>query len=528
MTRFDGDLGEIEHLKYDVTNIVHYVRQQSKVLVIGAGGGRDILSCLAFGQDSVLAVELNENILRVVNGRFGDYTGHLDRYPNVRFVADEARSFVAGSSEEFDVIQVSLIDTFAATAAGAFVLAENGLYTIEAWKLFLQHLTGDGVLTFSRWYFRDYPGEVYRLVSLAAGAIQEAGDRDPRSRIIVVRYIPQGEPVGVGTILVGKRPFTVAEQETVQAVAERMGFEVVLDPGHAIDPVFAGIASGQDARTAGESLPIDITPPTDDKPFFFHMLRLRDAFRPSSWNQAANRTNMAAVSILAVLLLVVTVLTLACFVIPLRLTAKRTHLRGNRLLFLFFIAIGLGFMLVEVSQMQRLIVFLGHPTYGLTVVLFTLLLSGGMGSFLTNRTANAGLRRGGLWTLAALLAVILVFGILTPRALPAFAGHGTPTRIALAAAMLFPLGLLMGSAFPLGMRLASGRDRALTPWLWGMNGAASVCASVLAVAVALSAGISAAYWLGFLCYAAAFVAFLGASRSAASISSRGVVTTSDS
>lgn len=344
----------------------------------------------------------------------------------------------------------------------------------------------------------------------------------------MVRHLPKGESVGIGTLLVGKRPFTVAEQETVRAVADRMGFEVALDPEHAIDPVFAGIASGQDARAVGASLPIDITPPTDDKPFFFHMLRLRNAFRPSSWNQAANRTSMAGLSILAVLLLVVILMALACFVIPLRLTARRTPLRGNRLLFLFFIAIGLGFMLVEVSQMQRLIVFLGHPTYGLTVVLFTLLLSGGIGSLLTNRTGNAGLRRGGGLILGALLAVILVFGILTPRAMHAFSGCNTPARIALTAGMLFPLGLCMGTAFPLGMRLASGRDQALTPWLWGMNGAASVCASVLAVAVALSAGISAAYWLGLVCYAAAFVAFLTSSRSAAPISNRGVVTTSDS
>ena len=129
MTHFDGDLRGVEHLKYDVTNIAYYLRSGHDALVIGAGGGRDVLSALAFGARSVTAVEINKDIIGTVNGRFGDFTGHLDRDPRVRFVNDEARSFVARSPDRFGSIQISLIDTWAATAAGAFVLGENSLYT---------------------------------------------------------------------------------------------------------------------------------------------------------------------------------------------------------------------------------------------------------------------------------------------------------------------------------------------------------------------------------------------------------------
>src|SRR5215475_1322095 len=166
VTHFDGkNWDEVDYLKYDVTNMAHYLRPSSNVLVVGTGGGRDILSALAFQQKSVLGVEINGDIIRAVNGRFGDFSGHLDWDHRVRFVNDEARSYIARQTSKFDIIQISLIDSWAATAAGAFVLAENSLYTTEAWKVFFEHISPNGLLTVSRWYYRDRPGEVYRLVS---------------------------------------------------------------------------------------------------------------------------------------------------------------------------------------------------------------------------------------------------------------------------------------------------------------------------------------------------------------------------
>jgi hypothetical protein len=299
--------------------------------------------------------------------------------------------------------------------------------------------------------------------------------------------------------------FSDGDLDALERLAHEMRFEVVLTPRFALDPVFERLASGRELEAAAAELPINVAPPTDDSPFFFHMLRLRDIFRPERRDQGTVTFNMEAVSTLGRLLITVVGLTLLCIVVPLVLTADRTPLRGAAHHFVYFAGIGLGFMLVEISQMQRLVVFLGHPTYGLSVVLFTLLLSSGLGSWSTSRIGGSDLTAS--MVLVGLLVLLVAFGFATPSLLQTFAASATAVRIAIAVAMLFPLGLVMGTAFPIGMRAAAARAPALAPWLWGINGATSVCASVLAVAVALTAGISASYWTGAACYTMAVSSF---------------------
>jgi hypothetical protein len=518
LTAFDGDMHQVEHLKYDITNLPHYVRHDARVLVVGSGGGRDILSALAFGQRSVVAVEINRDIIDAVNRRFGQFTGHLDRDPRVTFVNDEARSYIARQRDRFDIIQISLIDTWAATSAGAFVLTENSLYTRDAWTLFLQRLSPGGVLSVSRWYFRDRPSEVYRLATLAAAALERLGVADPRAHIVIARNLqPSGYrnvPDGIGTILVSRDPFSRADLDALDAVARTMQFDLVLTPRAALDPTFAKIASGNSLEAFAASFPINIAPPTDDSPFFFHMLRLRDVFNPAIWLPGERSIHMSAVATLGTLLVLVTVLSTLCVIVPLFVTTRGSPLNGAAHLFVFFASIGLGFMLVEISQMQRLIIFLGHPTYSLSVVLSTLLLSSGLGSYATGTMNRHGASAAGSALMGILLGLLVLFGSLTPRAIAAFQEATTPIRITVAAGVLFPLGLGMGMAFPLGMKIASARHAPLTPWFWGINGAMSVCASVLAVAIALNSGISAAFWSGVACYGAAALAFVMASREA--------------
>ncbi len=513
LTNFNGDFSTVEHLRYDVTNIAHYVRPNSRVLVVGTGGGRDVLSALAFNQKEVIGVEINEDIIGAANRRFGDFTGHLDRDPRVRFVRDEARSYVARMREQVDILQVSLIDTWAATASGAFVLTENSLYTTEAWKIFLNHLSPAGVLTFSRWYFKERPGEVYRLATLAVQTLKECGIQDPRSHFVIVRGLRAhrpNAPDGIGTILVSKQPFSSADLDTLSAVCERMNFEVVQSPRESADAMYARIAGGGDISDLIAGYPLDISAPTDESPFFFHMLRLKDVFQRSLWSAAGEMAfNLKAVAVLAVLLVTVIVLTLLCIIIPLWLTTRRATLKGTLPLFLFFVSIGFGFMLVEISQMQRLIVFLGHPTYGLSVVLFSLLLASGIGSFTTDRISSS---KGAMVRLSLLLIALAIFGMATPAAIQAFQAESTAVRIAVSVAILFPLGFFMGMAFPLGMKAAAGFSPEVTPWLWGINGATSVCASVLAVVIALSFSITTSFWLGFVCYTGAVISLVWASR----------------
>ncbi|RJP16663.1 MAG: hypothetical protein C4520_18125 [Candidatus Abyssobacteria bacterium SURF_5] len=513
LTGFDGDLGDLEYLRYDITNLAHYARPDSDVLVIGAGGGRDILSALVFKQKSVTGIEMNDAIVSAVNDRFGAFTGHLDQNPRVTFVSDEARSWVTRQKKSFDIIQLSLIDTWAATSAGAFVLSENSLYTVEAWNVFLKHLSPDGILTVSRWYHRFMPGEMYRLSSLAAASLRQLGVTRPRNHMVIVRRMLNGSamnPDGIGTLLVSRRDFTNAQLETIEATAGAMGFEVVFSPRSAVDPFFTQIVSAKNIEPVAEAYPLDITPPTDDDPFFFNMLRIRDAFNPELWEQGNVRFNMEAVFVLAELLILVLILTLLFLVLPLLLKRNGTSLAGSLPLFIYFAGIGFGFMLIEISQMQRMIIFLGHPTYGLSIVLFSLLLSSGVGSYLTEKLQNQ--RPLYVQILFLLLLILITYGLATPHFIDAFEGSPTPIRILSAIAGLIPLGLFLGMAFPIGIKVAADKWKEVTPWFWAINGTTSVTASVLAIAISMNWTIGSAFWTGFVCYGCSFLSLGWLSR----------------
>lgn len=517
LTAFHGDYNDVDFLKYDVTNLVHYIRSNANMLVVGAGGGRDVLSALTFGQKSVVAVEINEDTINAVNERFGNFTGYLDRDPRVTFVNDEARSYIARQGAQYDIIQVSLIDTWVATTAGAFVFTENSLYTVEGWDIFLKRLTPNGVLTFSRWYFRDRPGEMYRLTTLATAALEKQGIQNPRDHIMIVRRMfgrNDDSPHGIGTILVSKQPFSEQDIATIERISKEMSFDVVLTPHTTIDPAFEKLTSPQESAAFIQNYPLNISATTDDSPFFFQMLHIRDMFNLDLQQQGAMSFNQHAVRVLGLLLIVMLFLTLLCIVVPLLLTMRKVPLRGSLPLFVFFISIGLGYMLIEMSQMQRLSIFLGHPTYGLSVGMFTLLISSGIGSSLTNRIPSPETSSVSSVLLLVLLVLLVSFGLLTPLIITSFQSLTTPLRILLAVVIVFPLGLFMGMAFPMGMKIATHATPALTSWMWGVNGAASVSASVLALAISFTSSISTSFWLGFACYVSAFLAFLWSKRTA--------------
>lgn len=516
LTRFDGDLGKLGYLRYDITNLAHSLRSDADVLVVGAGGGRDILSALVFDQASVLGLEVNSSILDVTHRRFGDFTGHLDAHPKTRFEHDEARSFIARSKDHFDILQISLIDSWAATAAGAFVLTENSLYTVEAWKSFLEHLKPGGILTVTRYYFEKHPGAAYRMTSLAVAALEEMGVQSPRDHIALVRLPPNNRSAPtMGTILVSRDPFSAEDMAKLDRVVTDLRFRLVLTPEFALDEVFEGIAAGGDLDDLYASLPLDVSPSTDDRPFFFHMLRLRDVFNPAlRGDQGIANFNIQAVIILGVLLLTVTVLTALFIVVPLVLRSRISSVREVAPWFLVFAGIGAGFMMIEISQMERLVVFLGHPIYALSVVLFTLLLSSGLGSFATQRIADEELAKAIPIRLGILLAALALFGFLTPAITASLGSASNPVRIAASIGVLAPIGFMMGMPFPMGIRAAASRPSTedLTPWLWGMNGATSVLASVLAIVVAMNAGITVSFWTGFACYVVAVAGMLWAIR----------------
>jgi hypothetical protein len=476
-------------------------------MIVGTGGGRDVLTGLLFGKERILGVDVNEDILDLANNQFGDFTGHLDRHPRVRLVNDEARSYLARLQDQFDVLQITFVDTWAATAAGAFTLTENSLYTREAWGVYLDHLTPQGVLAVSRGFIeKDRMLEMYRLTGLARAALLDRGATRPEDHMVVVRnVVPPSEKSwgGMALLMVSRMPYTPEDLAEVRRHADALGFEVVLTPEGGPIPDLVAMARGEGAEEVAARLRIDLSVPTDNAPFFFNMLRPVDWVLPRDMEQAYY-PNLVAVSMLVNLLVVVAVLTVLCVIVPLALTTSRPPLRRHGPHLLYFAAIGLGFMFIEVALLQRLTIFLGHPTYSLTTILFALLIAGGLGSFLSSRLGSAGWVR---WVppVGLLIAVSFV-GFASGPALRMFEASGTPVRVAVATALVAVAGLFMGTALPMGMRSAANAAPSLIPWLWGVNGATSVFGSVLAAAVALAYGISASYWAGVGCYFLAVLA----------------------
>jgi hypothetical protein len=503
LTRYTGNPADTDFLRYDITNLAHYAKQGADVLVIGVGGGRDILSALEFDARSVTGVEINGNILDATNGFYGDFTGHLDRDARVKFVNDEARSYLARTKKHYDIIQISLIDTWAATSAGAYALSENSLYTTEAWNIFLDRLEPDGILSVSRWYQISpdrKPLETYRTVALAAKTLKQRGVASPRDNMLAWHGPTYGYGQNAATLLVSPRPFSSADSRTLLDEAARLEFTPVLNRDQAIDPTFAALASPEGPAPGIERIAEDISAPDDNRPFFFQMASIRTFLEGQGFG---DDLSTRPVLVLAVLALTVIGLTIACIVVPLLLTTDRRAHRGMRPYYTYFAGIGLGFLLVEISQLQRLSIFLGHPIYALTVVLFTVLLFSGMGSMVTERIARVERPASMVLPLGLLLLAVAVFGLLTPRLIESMDDRTTPVRIATAVALLAPLSFLMGMPFALGMRAAATRRDAPTAFLWGINGATSVCASVFGMVIAVFFGIAAAFWAGFVAYALA-------------------------
>jgi SAM-dependent methyltransferase len=505
ITRHDGDLNKLSYLKDDVINAAYLVQPPADVAVIGVGGGRDILSAQSFGARRIYGIEINPAIFEVLTDKFADFSGHLDRQPGVSLVNAEARSYINHSSDRYDLVQVSLIDTWAATAAGGLTLTENRLYTVEAWDDFYRSLKPGGLLSVSRWYdSAAHSGEFYRLVAIAAAALQRSGV--PASEL--AQHVIALNVGNVVTVITRPDAFTSAQWQGARERLLARNFRILLGPDIAFDAVTTTLMSGKADAAYFASLPENIAPSTDDNPFFFYTARLRDLVAAPS---LALTNNSPAVSMTLLLLVVALAACFYYIVSPFARLARRMPLAVLTPPVLYFCAIGMGFMLIEISQMQRLMVFLGHPVYGLGVVLFTILLFGGAGSV----TVGAGAARSGeiVARIAALLATLVVAGFLTPWLTSWARSEATDMRILLSVLLLAPPAFCMGMMFPLGLNIWR-RHEALLPFFWSANGITSMFASVLGMALSIEFGIANTYAVGGCFYLVCAVVIFG-SRSAA-------------
>lgn len=505
MYRFSEDKAAADFLKYDVTNLAYFLPGRERAAVIGVGGGRDVLSAWTFGLRDITAVEINPIFVKLLTGLedYADFAG-LSKLEGVDFVVDEARSWFTRTRQTFDVIQMSLVDTWAATTAGAFTLSENGLYTREAWQIFFERLTPKGVFSVSRWYAPGNLNETGRMVSLATAALLASGKKNPR------RHIFLASAGNIATLLVLRSPLSRADLAVLEETAERYRYQVLISPSiRPASEVLHNIITSvnEDALELYTSnLELDLTPPTDDRPFFFNQLpptKILESFF-SADAAIANRPgavsgNLAATVTLVILFLISAGLVGVTIIAPILPAIKDV---GGRLVTAgtgYFLLIGIGFMTVEIALLQRMTVFLGHPIYSLSVVLFTLILAAGIGSFISDRLKLDSVPRFAIWSLLT-GGYIVALPLWLPDLLITFDSADLSSRVGLAIGVIAPAAFLMGFGFPTGMRLISAVDRRPTPWFWGINGAAGVLASIFAVANSISFGISATMNVGAACY----------------------------
>jgi hypothetical protein len=501
------DLKKHEYVAWDITSLAYQLRPGAKALVIGAGGGRDVLTALWFGSADVTGVELNRDIVAWLRGKYADFAGHLYDKPGVRLVVDDGRNFVRSSAEAYDVLQISMIDTFAATAAGAYALSENNLYTAQAFDAYLDHLTDAGILSINR-FFLDPPQQTLRIVTLAREALERRGVKEPARHLVVVR---KRNPLDMnGIVLVKKAPFTDAEVDHVRAVCARMKFEPVSLPGTELDNAFTAYLRTPDPEAFYQDYAFDVRPPSDDRPFFFNTFKVAtfaDSLRLRASVEDIRVYNYDAVFILFVLLALAAVSLAVFLFLPLlrRGTGEATGRRLPAPQLTYFVWVGLGFILVEVVLIQRFNLYLGHPVYSLAVILVSLLAFSGLGSALTARWARYPRAWHRAAACAAVVLLVAAHELLWPVFLNRTLGLPLATRIALTVAFLAPIGLAMGIPYPLGLRAVSAEHSDGLPWVWAVNAAASVLGSILAFAVALAVGFQIVLLCGGACYAAALV-----------------------
>ena len=499
---------------------------QPSTLVIEPGGGLDVLTALRNGAGSVTAVISNPLVVEAVGEQFAGHAAGILGRSGVTVVEEGARSYLSRTDERFGVIQVSLADSFRPVLAGAYGVSENYLYTVEAFESYYRRLGPGGFLSVTRWA-QTPPSEGVRVVSVAVDALERQGV-EPGDHIAVIRSLQ------TITLIVKRDPLDDGDIDAVRGFADSLQYDLVYHPGIAAEdlnrfsvhptPAYHVTVSAILDTSAREGLYAgyshDISPVTDDRPFYFHLFR---------WSQtpeilgSLGRTfqPFGGAGFLIVLgSLVVAVVAAGVFILlPLlfrhnrqgRLgvsegqsvtpALSRSPSPGRLWPFVYFAGLGLGFLWVEIPLLQRFILYLDQPAYAFATVLFGVLVWSGVGSLASDRLS---VPMAAVVSVVAGLSVLYAFGL--PLLFDATLGLPLAGRLALSVALLAPLGIAMGMPFPGAIRMLGGQAPGLVPWAWAVNGSASVVSAILATVLALSFGFTWVILGGAAAYLAAAAA----------------------
>jgi hypothetical protein len=509
ITDFRGDLSKLGYLGDTTSAVAYHLIELPHVLVLGAGGGGDVLNALYHGAVSVDAVELNPQVLELVAKEHKDFAGHIygpdSPYPVQVHVA-EARGFVRATTKRYDLIQIALLDSVSASAAGTHALSESYLYTVEAFTDLYQHLTPGGIISITRW-LKTPPRDMIRLFGTAVVALEQSDGAVPAQQLAMIRGWR------TGTLLIKKGTFNAADRAAIQNFCRERSFDLAYYPqmpeveanryNQLAEPIFFRAAQAilsNDRKQFYEGYPFNIRPTTDNRPYFFQFLRFdslvqmvrtvgRSAIPFIEWGYLL----LIATLIQAVLAGVVLIL-IPLFFLKREDTSSITHNSRftNWQVFVYFLSLGVGFMFIEMSFIQKFLLLLANPTYAVAVVLCAFLLFAGLGSLFSLKLRAIGkLRQPPIAVAIGMLSVIaLVYLQLLPPIFHRFLASSDALKIAVSIGLIAPLAFFMGMPFPLGIDWLQRHHPHLIAWAWGINGYASVVSAILATCLAIAFGFN--------------------------------------
>jgi spermidine synthase len=511
ITQYNGNPESIGFLGDETAALPYTLLSEPEVLVLGAGGGADVLMALYHDAAHIDAVELNPHMTELVAHTFADFAGHVYDDPRVAVHAAEGRRFVAGNDRDYDLIQIGLLDSFAAASAGVHALSESYLYTVEAMRDYLDDLRPGGLLAITRW-IKSPPRDSLKLAATAIEALGQDRNGDPAGRLAVIRSW------NTVTLLVRNGEFSNEDVNAIREFAGSRSFDTAYFPG--IDPadtnrfnlldepwLYQGIVAmlGDDASAYFDDYKFHIEPATDDSPYFSHFFKWRSL--PEMLQlRAVGGAGLVEWGYLIVVATLLQATVAGGLLILLPLFRARRARTGTVRFGTYFLLLGLAFLFVEIAFIQKFTLFLGHPLYAVAVVLASFLVFAGLGSAfsarLVGRTIGPGLRPVSL-AVAGIVGIAVVYLLALPTILDLFTGLADASRILLAVALIGPLALFMGIPFPLGLRRVASEAPDFVPWAWGINGFASVVSAVLATLLAIHFGFAAVIGLALLLYVAA-------------------------
>jgi hypothetical protein len=517
ITRFDGNLDALGYMG-DVTAALPYALLDAPhVLILGAGGGADVLLALYNGAGKIDAVELNPQMTNLVTDTYADFAGHLYDDERITVHTREARGFVARSKNQYDLIQVALLDSFAASGSGMQALNESYLYTVEAIQEYLKHTAPGGMLAITRW-LKLPPRDNLKLVATVVEALQEMGIAEPGRQLAMIRNW------NTSTLLVKQGEFSVDDIAVIREFARSHSFDTAFYPSmpaHAanrfnlLDQAFLydGITAllGEEADDFVERYKFHIAPATDDKPYFFHFfkwsampevmaLRKRGGASLIEWSYLILIATIAQAAVAGVLLIL----------LPLsRIKRSWPPGTGTRMGSYFFL-LGLAFLFVEMAFIQKFILFLSHPLYAIAVVLSGFLVFAGFGSAFSGQLARRveqSDRSPVSIAVAGISIIALLYMALLPMLFQQLMGLADGIKMMISVSLIAPLAFCMGMPFPVGLSRVAVSVPDFIPWAWGINGFASVMGASLATLLAIEFGFTVVvlFALGLYATAAAII-----------------------